>query len=372
MRRHKRHQQNEDFAMSLMDLLTTALGCILLIFIVYSLLMNGDLQRFIHKNKDLIVAIQDKEKETRALLSVIEQLKIKSSEQEVLLAKKDITVAENKAKIGVLLSRFDHILKELGDSVDPRTAQAVDMMLVIDATSSMQNSLSIVKQNLETVIAALHILSHKARVGITVFRDRREKEGYRLQQQSLTADIKELKSFLRKITAGSTAVDDDRPEWLCGGIQAGILGLASNGAPNPFTHQSQKLDIEQGQWRAKAIKIMIVVSDAGAQDQGAKSCIKLARAFEKQEGKIHVVSTIPRGYTKGGVVNEEYNYIVLKEHAAIARAGLGEHIQKAKESRLLESVLGSAYKARMNYVNQFIQSLQDNKLQWQKTDSKSP
>ena len=76
MRRNRRAQQNEDFAMSLMDLLTTALGCILLIFIVYSLLMNGDLQRFVHKNKNLIVALQEKEQETLALLKIIEQLKL--------------------------------------------------------------------------------------------------------------------------------------------------------------------------------------------------------------------------------------------------------------------------------------------------------
>ena len=48
----RRVGEDESFGMSLMDLLTAALGCVLLIFIVYSVITSKDLARFLSVQSD--------------------------------------------------------------------------------------------------------------------------------------------------------------------------------------------------------------------------------------------------------------------------------------------------------------------------------
>ena len=76
------NEESDSFGISLMDLLTAALGCVLLIFIVYSVVTSGDLQRFLAKNTDLVEALKErdrvialKEEDAQALRLVVEELK---------------------------------------------------------------------------------------------------------------------------------------------------------------------------------------------------------------------------------------------------------------------------------------------------------
>ncbi len=355
--RRRKLGESESFGMSLMDLLTAALGCVLLIFIVYSVITSGDLARFLSANQDLISSLRERdtliafrEKEAAGLRTLLDSLesKLSARELELLREQEKSKVALNERERSHRDSVRDLLVKlnVLSEALDPQTARPVDVMLVIDGTNSMEPSLVSVRQNLRAIIGALQVLSPTARVGIAVYRDRRERPKMRLEFQEMTSKADRLKGFLEGIKAKSTRRDKDRPEWMCGGLRAAILGQR-------FADYSKKSRRRKGKrestspWRKDAIKLVVIVSDAGANSKRASACVEVAEGFKKEGGRVHIVSTLPRGYGKRKAVTKEYDEVVLKEHAAIAKAGGGEHIQRASESTLLEEVLRSAFRSRI-------------------------
>ena len=82
-RRSRGSVPEESFGMSLMDLLTAALGSVLFIFIIYTIVMNADLRRFVTTNADLIKRIKSLELEVDRFKK---SNKLKNSEIESLLA----------------------------------------------------------------------------------------------------------------------------------------------------------------------------------------------------------------------------------------------------------------------------------------------
>lgn len=359
--RRRNMGDSESFGMSLMDLLTAALGCVLLIFIVYSVITSGDLARFLSANQDLIASLRERDtlialrdREAEQLKTLLDSMKAQLSEKDrALLAQKeaeaealDLRDKEHKESVRSLLVK----LNVLREALDPQTARPVDVMLVIDGTNSMEPSLMAVRQNLRAIIGALQVLSPTARIGIAVYRDQQEQAEMRLEFQEMTSEAERLKRFLVGIEAKSTRRDKDRPEWMCGGLRAAILGEGLADYSKKGIAKQKKLQ-KQGKlrspWREGAIKLAIIVSDAGANSEHARACVDVAQSFKKEGGQVHVVSTLPRGYGKKSQITKEYDQIVLKEHAAVAKAGGGEHIKRASESTLLEEVLRSAFRSRI-------------------------
>jgi hypothetical protein len=247
-------------------------------------------------------------------------------------SEKRLSLSQELKELRALLALREGSLKNLKKNtqealryLDPKTARPVDVMLVIDGTKSMQPSLDATRANLKAVIGALRIVSPSVRVGVTVYRDKRERPQDRLEEQALTSDEEALRGFLAKIKAKSSKRDRDRAEWLCGGLKSAV----------------------EARWRPNAIKLIAVVSDAATQSKGARRCVQLAKRFRASGGVIHVSSTLPDGYKRRRDVTREYDRVVLREHALIAEAGGGEHIQRADESTLLEAVLRAAFRSRM-------------------------
>jgi hypothetical protein len=257
------------------------------------------------------LSLRDELREARALVS---------------LRDRDLSSLKGKAKAALAY-------------LDPKTARPVDVMLLIDGTKSMQPSLDSTRQNLRSVISALRIVSPTVRVGVTVYRDRKERPALRIEHQALTSDEPALRSFLSTIKARSTRRDRDRAEWMCGGLKRAVAA----------------------KWRKDAIKIIAVVSDAATQSKRARRCTKLASAFKAQGGQVHVSSTLPEGYRVRREVTREYDELVLKEHALIAKAGGGQHLQRADEATLLEAVLRSAFRSRLAEPIEALQQTVDHK-----------
>ena len=98
--------------------------------------------------------------------------------------------------------------------------------------------------------------------------------------------------------------------------------------------------------------------------------MKVAEDFKKSGGLVHVVSTLPRGYKKRRDITKEYDQVVLKEHAKVAKAGGGEHIKRASESTLLEEVLRSAFRSRLTELERLKEVIRDGeKLKTKSKDS---
>lgn len=346
-RRRDERRDAEAFGTSLADILTTALGCVLLLFLIAVMHIRGSLDRA----ESALVAEADRraaaEIDRRAALdrrSAAEEaarraaaatagarsaLDVALAERDALMAEREALLADREALITAATdarARADR----LGDAaratladLDPHTARPVDVMLAIDGTRSMGPSLDATRNNLRSTLDALRIVSPTARVGAVVFRDRREAPALRLETHPLTADEGLLGRFLAGIEATSTAVDDDRPEWLCGGLAAAVAA----------------------RWRPEAIKLVIVASDAAADDPGARPCIETARAFAARGGRVYVLTSNPPGHRRAAIA-ARHGREVVQEHAAIAAAGGGIHVRGAEAEALMTEVLRAAFRAR--------------------------
>lgn len=334
---------------SLADVLTTALGCVLLLFLAAMLLIK----RSLHDEKADHASTQAELEVEAAGRALAEQAKQREHGQrtavEKALARESTALAEARQKVQDLEKRLAGVTVELNHSksaraealqryrglreatrtaaqeLDPKQASPVDVVMVIDGTQSMGPSLDATRRNLIGTIQALRVVSPTARVGVVVFRDRREERHLALESHPLTDNERDLARFLADIKATSTSVDTDRPEWLCEG---GIRAAAEAG------------------WRDEAIKLMIVVSDADAQKP--KECAKIAEDFAKDGGRIYMLSNYPKGYQdrRMGALRRAYQDKVLPLHAEIARAGKGLHVKGAEVDALLTEVLRAAFTSR--------------------------
>ncbi len=351
MRRRKRGREGESWGTPLADILTTALGAVLLLFMI--VVMHGgatlsqekaehartrnqlasdraNLSRAEARRRAQMTAAQRaaaaKGQAQAALRASEAELRSLKGENDALrTANAEITALQ--AEIATLKKDHDGLRSAAKNALvdlDPHTASPVDVVLVIDGTRSMKPSLESTRANLTATIEALRVVSPTARIGVTVFRDKREKKSLRLQSHPLTSKAGKLRKFLGAIQATSTRRDKDLPEWLCGGIEAAA----------------------KARWREGAIKLMIVVSDAGAQDKGAAACLAAAEAFAEAGGQLHTITTRPRGYGKIWKVTRNWKKVVLPQHAAIAAAGGGLHVDNADSNDLLTAVLRAAFRER--------------------------
>ncbi|MEE2644978.1 MAG: VWA domain-containing protein [Myxococcota bacterium] len=333
-RRRRRGGGDDSFGTSIADILTTALGCVLLLFLIALTQLKGAIkaervalegarQRLLEvseRRDQLLQENVDKDERSAALRAALQEqersLQAQRAEIKALEARLSAAAATRQSVRRAIQSVSAGLTEGAG-------ARPIDVVLVIDGTSSMEPSLNAVRNNLRLAIGALRIVSPESRVGVTVFRDRREKPSIRLESKALTAETEPLLDFLRGIKAMNTRRDRDRPEWLCGGLQNAM----------------------RSRWSPQASRLIIVVSDADGQNQGTPGCVKLARRFHRRGGRVIVLSTKPPRLSRRKT-RRIYEQKVLPQHAAIARAGGGEHIREAGPERLLEELLRAAFKVR--------------------------
>ncbi|MCB9526547.1 MAG: hypothetical protein H6702_24665 [Myxococcales bacterium] len=363
-RRRRDRQAGEAFGTSLADILTTALGCVVLLFLVAVTQIKTSLSA----EKSAHASTQERllaQKEGRQRAEVEKQVvrgQNSALEQALAAAKAQAQAVEgdrNKlatelavvrgeldaqrealARTRERLEALEGAAREAMSALDPHSAAPVDAMLVIDGTQSMADSLETTRRNLRATVAALRVVSPTARVGVVVFRDKRERKALRLQEHPLTRDEAALEGFLTGIEATSTSRDKDRPEWLCGGLAAA----------------------EKAGWRPNALRLMIAVSDAAAQSKDARPCLAVAEHFRKAGGRLSVMSTKPVGYGTNKAVTREYDREVLPQHAAIAKAGGGTHVGQAEADALLVEVLQSAFRSRTTDPLQQLREVVDQPL----------
>lgn len=341
-------RHGESFGTSLADVLTTALGCVLLLFLVAVLSVRHALTReksahgetrqqlVVQQHELTAVELENRrskeeqsalqsalsvEKETRAGL----ERALQAAEAEKQGLKQDL-IADSKALVD-LQTRHDQFRNAVRTAVEqlaPQTARPVDLVVVIDGTGSMKPSLDAARQHLHGLISALRVVSPTTRIGIVVYRDRRESEDLRLQVHPLSDDVVSLKHFLDGIVATSTRVDTDLPEWMLGGVHAAV----------------------RSEWRPEATRVITVVSDAGVQDGAIGEAVAEAGVFAAGGGRLFVLSTLPSGYEEGNSVAQNYQDEVLVEHEALAKAGGGVHLTGMDADRLLHEIMEATLRAR--------------------------
>lgn len=349
MSRRRRRGESDAFGASFADVLATALGCVLLLFLAAMTIIKSSLldEKAEHASTQAELALEATGRETAELAKLKEKGQRTAVERTLAQERAALAVARRRAKeleaslAGLTaqlnreklakaeaMQRFRGLrdaTRTAAQELDPKQASPVDVVMVIDGTRSMQPSLDATRRNLISTVQALRVVSPTARVGVVVFRDKREERRLRLEAHPLTDNERDLARFLQDIEATSTKADTDRAEWLCdGGLRAGA----------------------ESAWRDEAIKLMIVVSDADA--QRPKACAKVARDFAAKGGHIYMLSNLPEGYNgrRNGRLRRIYRNQVLPQHAEIAKLGAGLHVTGAEADALLTEVLRAAFRSR--------------------------
>jgi hypothetical protein len=219
----------------------------------------------------------------------------------------------------------------------------LDVVVVVDATGSMQNVIDDLKDRLDEMAATLQRLVPTARIGAVAYRDRdddnvatapRQSESFLVRWSDLTFNVKKVQSFLNGIVAEGGG---DWEEAVKDGVDAAM-------------HQLK--------WRADAKKVIIVV---GSSPPHEKDVPALRRLIEEWRAKGGVVSTIDVSLR----LHEEHERMLhrslygeeLKEVSPLpdfyqavkdsfgemAREGGGEMISLGSESVIVRHVLALTF-----------------------------
>jgi hypothetical protein len=141
--------------------------------------------------------------------------------------------------------------------------RGLDVMLVIEATSSMEPVIDDVRGRMAQLAGAIFRLVPSAQMGIIVFRGK----GAPMQVQPLTSRVDELREFLSNVVAaddGEPAVD------ALGAVAAGINAM--------LWHQVKK------------VVVLVGASPPGPEDMA--SMIALLRQFREEGGTFNSVEVV--------------------------------------------------------------------------------
>jgi hypothetical protein len=369
--RANRWKNGEAFGTSLADILTTALGCVLLLFLAAVLNARltlsreqsahtqtraqllaeeegrkvAEVERLVALGKQTAVeeallkeraargeldrALKSSENTAKALSAEFAGNQTRLQQLEAELAASRASVAALELKYGKLEEAARAAAQAQGASLP-----AVDLLLVVDATASMAPSLDAVRRDLKSLITALGVVSSSPRVGVAAFRDAREAPEFRVETLAPTGDLGALAAFLDQLQAQSTRADTDLPEWMSGGMRA-AMEMPS---------------------REDALRLMVVVSDAADQvANGAPSARDAAKEFRARGGAVFVLSTVPGSVEKNPETAMDYGVRVLPEHAGVAADGGGSHLPEAGVEALTREVLRAVLAARNSKANDHLQ-----------------
>jgi len=149
-----------------------------------------------------------------------------------------------------------------------RTADALDLLLAIDATGSMTDELSYLQVELDSIVASLRRIrpGTDIRVGLVVYRD--EGDEYVTRRFELTGDLANLRQQL--------------------GAQQ-----ASGGGDYPEAVDRAFADANRFDWRADATKVMLHVADAPPHAERAGATWEQALSLRTRG--VHIVPVAASG-----------------------------------------------------------------------------
>jgi hypothetical protein len=209
--------------------------------------------------------------------------------------------------------------------------RGLDVVIVLDSTSSMSSVMREVKQKIGNLALALRKLVPSCRVGLVTYRDR--SDAYVTRMLPLTYGISSLREFLYGIEAvGGGDVREALDEGL-------------------------KVAIDNMKWNRKSKAFILLMGDTPPHKVDIPRVIEMIRAFRKQTGGTVSVLDVraPANLTRkqweesyGGAVYdaelESFTYLTDAENVtdafqAFAEAGGGESARLANEEKVVKHML---------------------------------
>ncbi|HYD50602.1 MAG TPA: vWA domain-containing protein [Terriglobales bacterium] len=223
----------------------------------------------------------------------------------------------------------------------------LDVVLVIDATSSMQFVIDEVREKLKQMVAKLHQLVPTARIGIVVYRDQGDEFVTKWTDLSFHTD--KLHSFLSNITA-----------------QGG-------GDFEEAVHQALDTAIHDLTWRKKAKRVIILVGGSPPHPEDVGEVERMVASFQSDLSVVSAIDVTREAFRRYDLGvwraihgKKEYQPSPLPDYqketarifAEIAKQGGGEMVlldeDKALIRQILQVTFGSRWKTEMK---QFLDEL---------------
>lgn len=216
----------------------------------------------------------------------------------------------------------------------------LDVVLVIDATSSMQFVIDDVRERLSDLVATLQRLVPTARVGIVVYRD--QEDEYVTKWTDLSFHTNKLQSFLANISA---AGGGDFEEAVRDALDAAVEDLT---------------------WRKKSKRVIILVGGSPPHAWDVDDVYRIAHDFRGDRGQVNTIDVTRMAHYRHDLAMwraihgmQTYEPSPLpdfyKETAAsfaeIAEQGGGEMVLLDQNKQLVRNILeltfGSRWKKEM-------------------------
>lgn len=241
---------------------------------------------------------------------------------------KGVTASFSAGGVGNLSGEFGSLVGKLRKS-------GLDVVLVVDATGSMQQVLDELTRQMSGMVASLQRLVPTARIGAVAFRD--QGEAYTTRFTDLSLQGKKVKEFLGSLRAegGGDWEDGVRP-----GLETAVNDL---------------------DWRPESKKVIILVGSSPPHPEDMDAVRELAATFRTRNGIISTIDLAQRlheeshrFFHKSLKGTEPTSYPPLPPHFAqvsvafgdIARAGGGEMAGIGWDQELTQQVLVFAFGSR--------------------------
>jgi len=211
----------------------------------------------------------------------------------------------------------------------------LDVVLVIDATASMQHVLDEIKARTIALVARIQELVPIARIGVVAFRDRGEE--FVVRWSDLSFHASKIDSFIGGLSADGGG---DWEEGVRQGLEAAVDELS---------------------WRRRAKRVIIIVGSSPPHKEDKSAIAALANEFRDEGGVISTIDVTRRMHEEYearlhrwlyGTDPDEISPMpafyseVRDSYRAIAQAGGGEMAALGTDSELTEQILYFAFGSR--------------------------
>jgi hypothetical protein len=224
-----------------------------------------------------------------------------------------------------------------GDYVGGLRKVGLDVVLVIDATDSMQFVIDTVKARLLKLITSLRAMVPTSRIGIVAYRDKGDE--FVTKWVDLSFSTGKLQDFLTNLQAGGGG---DWPESVYEGLEVAANDL---------------------NWRKKSKRIIILVPGSPPHPETVSNVLHLTQSFQAQGGALSVVDLAEKMHEdferalwrhSAALMNIEFKPTPLPAFyqefrnamASIAQAGGGDFIPLTEDKALTREIIVMTFGSR--------------------------
>lgn len=244
------------------------------------------------------------------------------------LAKVSTRFSSTSGAVGGLSGQFGSFIGGLRKS-------GLDVVLVIDATASMQHVIDSIKERTTALVGRIQSLVPIARVGVVAFRDRGE--DFVVRWTDLSFHASKIESFITHLRADGGG---DWEEGVRQGIEAAIDELT---------------------WRRRSKRVIIIVGSSPPHKEDKDAIAALAAEFRDAGGVISAIDVTKQMHEEYEQKLHEWLYgkppdkitplpafykEVSDSYAAIAEEGGGDMAALGSDQELAEQILYFAFGSR--------------------------